>query len=656
MIVYLAELSHTGVGRSPNTIPLSIGFLAAVARKNFPDIEIRLFRDPDLLLEAATATPPDIMGFSIRLWSERVSSFCAARVKERSPQTVIVAGGPTIDDLDPELIRFLREEPAFDLCIPGEGENGFLRLIEQVKAHGCWPRVQAVPGCATLAADGFLLRGAYAVPDLADIPSPYLEGIMDSFLDEGYDPIIQSMRGCPFGCTFCVSGTKAWSRLRSFELSRVFAEIDYVRERTRGGVLILTDENLGILRERDVALAEYLINSHREYQFPTRLYFYTSKRVTDYVRKTVEILSPIGEFGMSFQTLNEDVIRTIHRTNLTPAEFLANVQWARDHRIITSTEMIFGFPGETMDSYLTGLEWLLRSGVDRVYSYNLRLFNGIDLASRTDRERFHYRTRFRLPERTFGVYQGSVVTEVEEVVVGAKSFDDRDYRMVRKYGLFLELACGRGYFSELIRLMLKASLPGDRLIRFWSGHSFASYPRLRGIIGEYLARAADELFDTPDECARFLEGILAAGKPVPEVKLNLIFSGRIMLEPAVRKELFGTIREFIAAQTPDASTQSFFQDYLDNVLEGQIVSFRKGEETILQRRSAIRPDRLLEKDAGSSLADLQWPDGPRTILMHPDAARLVEANPLIDPVDEKRLQDIYMSMSRFGLLRRREST
>jgi hypothetical protein len=83
MLIYLADLSHTGAGRSPNTVPLGVGYLAAFVKKYHPELSIRIFRDPALLLGAIKMERPDLVGFSVHLWSENLSSFCAKKIKEQ---------------------------------------------------------------------------------------------------------------------------------------------------------------------------------------------------------------------------------------------------------------------------------------------------------------------------------------------------------------------------------------------------------------------------------------------------------------------------------------------------------------------------------------------------------------------------------------------
>ena len=39
--------------------------------------------------------------------------------------------------------------------------------------------------------------------------------------------ILETNRGCPYGCTFCDWGSATLSRIRKFDLDRVFAELEW---------------------------------------------------------------------------------------------------------------------------------------------------------------------------------------------------------------------------------------------------------------------------------------------------------------------------------------------------------------------------------------------------------------------------------------------
>lgn len=651
MIAYLGELSHTGKGRSPNVVPLAAGYLAAFAHRQMPDTEISIFRDPAELLAATRTRPPDVVGFSVYDWSEKLSSFIAKTIKRECPWVVTIAGGASIDDVDVEVHKYLVDHPEYDLVVPNEGEVAFLNALMYLEGSGQPADDVVIEGCARLGSDGTLYRGAFVPPDISDVPSPYLEGYLDSFLDSGYDPVLQSMRGCPYRCTFCVSGNSNWSKMIGFDLDRVKAEFDYIRDRTSSEYLILTDENLGILKDRDVEFAGYIARSFAEYGYPSRLYFYTAKLVTDWVLKVIETLAPIGEFGISFQTLDEEVRKEIKRTNTKWPKFVDYVKWADEHGIQSSTELIFGLPGETAAGYIGGVERLLKSGVTRIYSYNLRLLNGIDLATQESREKYRFATRFRLPERTYGVYDGTVVNEIEEVVVGSDSFDFSDYLAVRRYGLFLELVSGRGYLSELVNLMVRLGLAGEKLVAFLACDRPTVAPNVADIVAAYDDRARAELFETPEECTSVLNKLLAAGRPLPEAKINYIFIGKLMLAEKPRNELFALVRQFVREEVNDPDLEALLLDYIDNIALPSVVSFAADDPVSVMTKTAVNVDRV---SSARSYEELRAPEPMSlTLELHNDAQAFIRKSPVEDYADEGRLQDVYMTVSRFGLVRGR---
>lgn len=323
---------------------------------------------------------------------------------------------------------------------------------------------------------------------------------------------------------------------------------------------------------------------------------------------------------------------------------------------MTSTEMIFGFPGEMVHSYVAGVERLMRSGVDRIYSYNLRLFNGIDLATKENRDKYDFKTLYRLPERTYGCYDGEFVTETEEVVVGSNSFDYADYQKIRKYGLFLELSTGRGYLTELTRIMMKLGLSGEKLITFLAEYKYNNFPRIFSIVSQYEEMAKRELFETPEMCIATAREIFSSGRPIPEVKLNLIYTGKIILDPEARKEFLDVIKEFIREHSRSQKQIDFFVEYLDKILMNQIVSFSANEKASVTVQAKIRLD-AIEQNSYNSVDDLSG----ETLLsnefdFHEDTINFLRLRDLANMNNEATLQDIYMSVSRYGLLRQRRIT
>jgi len=653
MIIYLAELSHFNKYRSPNVVPLAAGYLAATIRKYFPESKIKIFRDPNKLLESVRSEMPDFVGFSVYLWSEKISSFCAEKIKKINNNIVIAAGGASIDDLDDEMHKYLKSHIYYDVCVSNEGEIPLKNLIGNLSEFGKFERDKIIEGCATLSSDGSLNRAISKdlIPNLSEIPSPYLGGFLDQFLEDGYIPILQSMRGCPYSCSFCVSGSPFWKKIRSFDLNRVLSEFDYIKKKTKNDFLILTDENFGILKERDIKIAEHMLNSYRDCGFPSRLYFYPAKIINDFVLMIMEILSPLGELSISFQSLDDSVKKNIKRTNINYDEFINYINWAKKRNIITSTEMIFGLPGETVSGYLDSLEKLLKSGVDRIYSYNLRLLAGTDLATSKSIEENKFKLRYRLPERTYGIYNGNIITETENVVVGSAGFNFEDYLKIRKYGLFLELSSGRGYFSKLIEIMIKMGLPGEKLVKYLSEEGQERNKKLNNIVGQFIKAAKDELFDNPDECMEFVKKCILRNDPVPEVKLNLIYTGKIIINNDVAKEVFSAVKNFIDEVTDDVNIIDLLNDYINNILSKQIVRFNVDEPDVIESETRIVWDKIM---AGNFTSINELIDGKIRkikLVLSNDANNYLKNKMLFAVPEETKYQDLYMSVSRFGLLR-----
>ena len=58
---------------------------------------------------------------------------------------------------------------------------------------------------------------------LDDIPSPYLNGMLDHFFDGRLSPFIEANRGCPFKCSFCHTGNDYFQKIHMFSNDRILA-------------------------------------------------------------------------------------------------------------------------------------------------------------------------------------------------------------------------------------------------------------------------------------------------------------------------------------------------------------------------------------------------------------------------------------------------
>ncbi len=79
--------------------------------------------------------------------------------------------------------------------------------------------------------------------ELSTVPSPFLNGLLDEFLhDERLAPIIETNRGCPYNCSFCVWGQATLTKLRKFDLNTVVDEIHYISKETKNPTKFILEE------------------------------------------------------------------------------------------------------------------------------------------------------------------------------------------------------------------------------------------------------------------------------------------------------------------------------------------------------------------------------------------------------------------------------
>ena len=207
-------------------------------------------------------------------WNFNLSNQVAEQVKKAHPNCLIILGGANIEADPADNKEFLKKNPSIDCLIYDDGEFPFANLIDLCfKYKGEKDPISLikktrVDGVRALVGDEIVLgKSNDNVTEMDVIPSPYLTGLIDKFLQNPeLMPIIQNIRGCPYLCTFCVSGSQG-HKIRSFSYDRVISEIEYFKKNSKNPVLRFSDDNFGVV-EQDVQVAEYIRNSFDVDNYP----------------------------------------------------------------------------------------------------------------------------------------------------------------------------------------------------------------------------------------------------------------------------------------------------------------------------------------------------------------------------------------------------
>ena len=560
--IFLGDLSYINDQNRFNLfVPLNIGYVAVYANKLYPDdIDITLFKDPDQMLEQIRIQKPDVVGLSFYYWNTALNQAMTEKAMDvLGEHLLVVWGGPSVDTDATQQSRLFERFPHVDAFIPNEGELGFAALIGERLSHGKKRMWNAPISGVVFHQDGDLVQGA-AVGlslDLAELDSPYLTGLLDPFIGGDYLAELQTSRLCPYTCTFCVSG-KNRGKLRAFPYEQVTDEIAFIVDHYKDKPHLpmhLVDENFGII-ERDGELSDVILESSKTRGYPKGIYFYNDKRFGDTAKKVIGNLGHMTLYGMalSLQTENPDTLKEIKRRNLTPEQLDEAIQWASSRGLNSTTELIFGLPYETKDSFIQLLNNALDRGFDQININNLIMLDGVEMARDGYREKHGVQTRFRLIQANQGLLEDTFSVELDEVVISTNYFSFDDFKFMRRLNFMFFAIFSLGFYTWFFQFIRHSGISlVDYIDNFFTTESpNSSIANWTNFVNAFETAALAELYESPEAAKEgsynsFCENGNQVGPPT---LLNVSFGAKLICldKEWIAAALIDSLENFIDRQ------------------------------------------------------------------------------------------------------------
>ena len=364
--VYLVEKGNDG-------LPLSLGILEAYAR-GFEDGRLRerlSFRPlPAPTPEQAAREEPGVWLFPGYVWSHPHNLAISRAVKQASPRSITVHGGPNVPSRPDACEAFLRAEPSVDVAVRGEGEITCAELLDRLTAgfHGGsdWREagLETIEGLSFLdRPDGAMVRSPERprIKDLQSVPSAYLAGTMKAWLSPSYRfATVETSRGCPYGCTFCDWGSATLQKVHKFDTERIKSEIEWIAAH-QIYVLFISDANFGMF-DRDVEIAEHVGRMRRAYGFPREAIVSYAKNGNERIPEIVRAMVSAGvvtEGVISIQTTDPRALDAVHRSNIKTSHYEKLVGDYRAQGLPVTTDLMVGLPGATLESHKRDIQWCI---------------------------------------------------------------------------------------------------------------------------------------------------------------------------------------------------------------------------------------------------------------------------------------------------------
>ena len=281
---------------------------------------------------------PQAVSFSCYIWNITQTLEICKEIKEKLDCKIIL-GGPEVAYRPKDV---LEKYDFIDFVLSGEGEWNFPLLLDNINGD-----LNTV--------DGLTYRKKNEIITISEKeynetpPSPYSDDFYNNL--KGRIAYIETSRGCPYRCAFCLSGR--CSKLRFFDLEQVKKDIiNLANSGTQ--TLKFVDRTFNANSKRANEILTFIKDNYGT-KIPENICFHFEIAGDILTNDTLEILSqmPIGavqlEIGM--QSFNEDTLKAINRKTNTE-KLIRNIKKLLGMgNMHIHIDLIAGLTGEDLESF-----------------------------------------------------------------------------------------------------------------------------------------------------------------------------------------------------------------------------------------------------------------------------------------------------------------
>lgn len=362
------------------------------------------------ILRGIYSRSPRVVGFSCYIWNIRCVLDVAADLRSILPDVVIVLGGPEVSY---DACRVLEQNSFVDMIMVGEGETTFREFLTRYAAVGTADGDQYadIAGLCVRSGGSVRLTALRAAVNMDELVFPYrtLETMDNRII------YYETMRGCPFSCSYCLSSVEKGVRMRS--LDKVFEELRFFLDR-RVKQVKFVDRTFNCSHDHAYRIWEYI---HEHDNGVTNFHFEIGGDLLREEDFTLfrKFRPGLVQFEVGVQSTNPRTLREIRRKTEFSA-LVHNLEKVRQtQRIHQHVDLIAGLPYEGMASFRKSFNEVYELAPDQLQLGFLKLLKG----SFMDEKKEEYTVRHGkqppyevLSTRWLAYEDLAVLKQVEEMV------------------------------------------------------------------------------------------------------------------------------------------------------------------------------------------------------------------------------------------------
>ena len=339
-------------------------------KKDFSDefevkvIEGTINEKTEDIYQRILAEKSDFIGFSCYIWN--IGRVLEVAEKLKKSGAIIALGGPEVSYRQADI---LENNPFVDFVISGEGESAVPKLISAL-SHNELTDIEGI----SYRRDGEIVVSDGAFIDFQSTASPYCKEYFEAL--KGRIAYIESSRGCPFSCAFCLSGR--CGKVRFLPLDRVKNEMLLLSE-MGAKTIKFVDRTFNCNPKRALEILTFIKDEYGR-KIPDDVCFHCEIAADILTEELFDIISalPVGavQFEVGIQSFNEETLRKISRktdVSLVEKNVRRLLSFGNCHVHI---DLIAGLPLEGYDSFVEGFNRAYDIGAHMLQLGFLKILHG----------------------------------------------------------------------------------------------------------------------------------------------------------------------------------------------------------------------------------------------------------------------------------------